>query len=127
MGSGHEGMVVLADTPEDAKQLRDKLQADWDRAPEKAKPFVAVHSLSDAVPDDQVVKVPLLRDIGDRLERARARGFLGDAEWAKVKDYVPPVDLKPYGIDDLPEPLARPYSEKDGTVLLRVRPGKRLG
>jgi predicted exporter len=115
MGSGHEGMVVLADTADDAKQLRDKLQADWDRAPEKSKPFVAVHSLWDAVPDDQVVKVPLLREIGDRLERARARGYLGDAEWAKVKDYVPPADLKPYGIADLPEPLARPYSEKDGT------------
>jgi uncharacterized protein len=115
LGSGHEGMIVLTDTPDEARELRSKLQADWDRAPKDAKPFVAVHTLWDAVADDQEVKIPMLLEIGDRLERAHARGYLSDAEWAKVKDHVPPADLKPYGMADLPETLARPYSEKDGT------------
>ncbi|HEY8088927.1 MAG TPA: MMPL family transporter, partial [Polyangiaceae bacterium] len=43
LGASHGGMVVLADTPDDAHQLEKKLQADWDRAPEDAKPFMAIH------------------------------------------------------------------------------------
>jgi predicted exporter len=115
LGPGHEGMVVLADTADEAHQLEQKLQADWDAAPPKAKPFAAVHSLWDAVADDQQAKIPILLEVGDRLTRARSRGFLGDEDWAKVKDIVPPDGLQPYGLDDLPEPIARPYAEKDGT------------
>ncbi len=127
LGSGHEGMVVLTDTPQEAKELRDKLQADWDRAPKDAKPFVAVHTLWSAVADDQDVKVPLLRELGDRLQNSHDRGFLKGEDWDKVKDYLPPPDLQPYGLADLPEPLARPYSEKDGTrgrlVVIEAAPG----
>jgi predicted exporter len=127
LGSGHEGMVVLTDLPAEAKELEQKLQGDWDRAPKDSKPFVAVHSLWDAVPDDQDVKLPILRDVADRLHRARDRGFVGDADWAKVKDYLPPDDVRPWGLVDLPEPLARPYSEKDGTrgrfVVIEPQPG----
>ena len=115
LGAGHEGMVVLADTPEEAHELERKLQADWDRAPADAKPFAAVHSLWDAVPDDQDAKIPVLLEIGDRLERARTRGFLKDDDWNKVKDIVPPRDLHPVGLADLPDSIARPYAEKDGT------------
>jgi predicted RND superfamily exporter protein len=128
LGAGHEGMVVLTDTPAEAKELQDKLQGDWDRAPEGAKPFVGVHTLWSAVPDDQRAKLPILKEVSGRLERARSRGFVKDAEWAKVKDYLPPPDVRPYGLADLPEPLARPYSEKDGTrgrlVVIEPEPSK---
>jgi preprotein translocase subunit SecF len=115
LGPGHEGMIVLADTPDEAHEVERKLQRDWDAAPAKAKPFAAVHSLWDMVPDDQVDKIPILLEIGERLTRARAKGYVNDKDWAKVKDVIPPDDLKPYGLSDLPEPIARPYSEKDGT------------
>ena len=115
LGRGHDGMIVLTDTPAEAKELQDKLQGDWDRAPKEAKPFIAVRTLWSAVPDDQATKIPILREIAEKLERARGRGFVSDAEWVKVKDYLLPADVKPYGLADLPEPLARPYSEKDGT------------
>jgi hypothetical protein len=115
LGSGHEGMVVLADTPDDARQLEKKLQADYDKAPASAKPFEALHSLWDMVPDDQEAKVPVLLAIGERLERARARHFVNDADWNRLKDDLPPHDLRPYGLADLPESVARPFSEKDGT------------
>jgi hypothetical protein len=127
LGAGHEGMIVLADTADDAKSLQDKLQADWDRAPKDAKPFVAVRSLWSAVAEDQETKLPILREVADRLERSRSRGYLKDDDWAKVKDYLPPTDLRPYVLADLPEPLARPYSEKDGTrgrlVVIEPSPG----
>ena len=115
LGAGHGGMVVLADTPEDAHELERKLQADWDAAPEGAKPFAAIHSLWDIVPDDQEAKVPVLLELGERLERARARGFIKDDDWKRVKDAIPPRDLRPYGIQDLPESIARAFAENDGT------------
>jgi predicted RND superfamily exporter protein len=115
LGAGHEGMVVLADSPEEARDLEKMLRAKWDAAPEGSKPFAAVHSLWDMVAEDQEAKIPELLEIGDRLERARARGFMSDADWDKVKDVLPAADLQPYGIADLPETIARPFSEKDGT------------
>jgi len=115
LGNAHEGMVVLADTADDARQLERQLQTDYDKAPESDKPFKEVHSLWDLVPDDQEAKVPVLLELSERLERARARGFVDDTDWRRVKDYLPPHDLRPYRLADLPESVARPFAEKDGT------------
>jgi predicted RND superfamily exporter protein len=115
LGGGHDAMIVLADSPEDARALQKKLQADYDAAPKDNKPFEAVHSLWDMVPEEQDAKVPVLLETGERLERARAKHYLSDADWARVKDYIPPTDLRPYGLAELPDTIARPYSEKDGT------------
>jgi predicted RND superfamily exporter protein len=129
LGAGNSGMIVLADSADDARLLEKKLKADWDAAPPEAekKPFDTVHSLWDMVADDQDAKIPVLLEIGDKLERARARHFVSDADWNKVKGQLPPHDLRPYGLDDLPESLARPFSEKDGTrgrlVMIQPRPG----
>ncbi|MDP9001743.1 MAG: MMPL family transporter [Myxococcota bacterium] len=115
LGGGREGMVVLTDTPEEARQLEKKLRADWDAAPESAKPFAEIHSLWNMVPDGQEAKIPILLEVGERLERARSRGFIGDDEWRKVRDLIPPEQLRPYGLAELPEAIARPFEEKDGT------------
>jgi uncharacterized protein len=115
LGPGHEGMVVLTDTPDEARELERKLDADWQAAASDAKPFAAVHSLWSAVADDQQAKLPILLDIGDRLRQARSRHFIADDDWSRIQDQVPPVDLRPYGLSDLPESLARPFTEKDGT------------
>ncbi|MGO8998037.1 MAG: efflux RND transporter permease subunit [Polyangiaceae bacterium] len=115
LGAGHGGMIVLADTASDARELEKKLQADWKAAPDDAKPFAAIHSLWDMVPEDQETKLPILHEVGERLLRARARGFVNDADWARIKDAIPPKDLRAYGIDDLPASIARPFAEKDGT------------
>jgi uncharacterized protein len=127
LGAGQDGMVVLTDSPDEARQLENQLQAHWDAVPADAKPFSAVHSLWDMVPDDQETKIPVLLDVGERLERARSRGFIDDADWAKVKDLIPPRDLEPYGLEDLPESVARPFAEKDGTrgrlVIIEPEPG----
>jgi uncharacterized protein len=129
LGAGHGGMVVLADTPEDARALEKKLKADWDAAPAdpEKKPFAAIHTLWDMVPDDQEAKIPVLLEIGERLERARQRRYITDADWNKVKESIPPHDLRAYGLGDLPESLARPFSEKDGTrgriAVIEPQPG----
>jgi predicted RND superfamily exporter protein len=114
LGAGHEGMVVLADTPQDARELEAKLHTDWDAAPPDAKPFAAVHSLWELVAKDQEMKIPILQEIGGKLDRAQRRGLIPDADWDKLKDYLPPKDLKAYDIADLPDSIARPFAEKDG-------------
>jgi predicted RND superfamily exporter protein len=115
LGAGHGGMIVLTDAPSEARELEKKLQNDWKAAPADAKPFAAIHSLWDMVPEEQEAKLPILNEVGDRLERARARGFVTDHDWDRVKDAIPPKGLRVYGIDDLPASIARPFAEKDGT------------
>ena len=114
LGASQAAMVVLTDTPAEARELEDRLWDRWNRAPAADKPFVAAHSLWDLVPGDQAAKIPIALHLGDRLRHARAKGFIQDADWAKLSELLPPPDLKPFGLDDLPAPVARPFSEKDG-------------
>src|SRR5262249_59893086 len=58
---------------------------------------------------------PLLQEIRRKLLKARRQGAITDADWTNIEPLLPPPDLKPYGLADLPEDLARPFSEVDGT------------
>ena len=124
LGGSHGAMVVLADTPEEARELDAELRARWDAAPADAKPFVSVTSLWALVPERQPEKVPVLLAIAERVERAHERGIVSDADWARVAPYLPPKDLAPFGIADLPAEVARPFTERDGTrgTLVLVEP-----
>lgn len=116
VGSKTEGgMVLLVDRLDQIKPLQLELAKRRDAAPADKKPFEAVHALTDFVPDDQDKKVPLLAAIRDKLQRARDKGFIKDEDWKRVLAYMPPKDLRAFGLADLPEDLARPFTEKDGT------------
>src|SRR5262249_32552396 len=91
------------------------LEARRDEAPEDAKPFKAVHTLQDFVPGDQPQKIPILLELKDRVVRAHKRGLLDDLAYAEVSRYLPPEDLRPFGIADLPAGVARAFTERDGT------------
>jgi hypothetical protein len=105
----------MADRVDQVAPLKVALEARRDEAPADAKPFKAVHTLQDFVPADQEIKIPLLEQIKRRILRARERGIVSDEDWATIEPYLPPDDLKPFGIADLPEALARPFTELDGT------------
>jgi predicted RND superfamily exporter protein len=113
--STSNGMVVLVDRPEQVWPLKLALEAKRDAAPPEQKPFERVHMLQDFVPANQAVKLSLLLQIHSKLVRARARGAISDADWNEVKDFLPTADVRPFGLEDLPEDLARPFSEVDGT------------
>jgi hypothetical protein len=66
------------------------------------------------LPTDQDEKIGLIAEIRDRLVRARKRKFLSDADWERISTHLP-ADVKPITIADLPEQIARPFMEKDGT------------
>lgn len=112
---GSDGMAILVDRPEQVKPLREALYAKRDAAPADAKPFKDVHALQDFVPADQEKKIPVLMDLRDRVQRARKRGLVSDEDWAVIKDVMPPEDLAPFGIEELPLGVARAFTETDGT------------
>jgi uncharacterized protein len=117
-------MVVLADRLEQVIPLQRALEARRDAAPAAEKPFEAVHSLFDFVPGGQRTKLPLLLEIGGMLRSFRARGAIPDAPWGRVAPLLPPPDLQPFGVEDLPESLARRFSERNGVrgTVLYVEP-----
>ncbi len=127
LGASQGAMIVATDTPSDARDLATVLRARWDAAPKDHKPFVAVHALSDFVPSDQAEKIPTAVALGDRLRRAHDRGFMSAHDWDALQEIIPPADLAAFTENDLPDAIARPFTEKNGTrgtlVLVEAAPG----
>ncbi|MDI1450125.1 MMPL family transporter [Polyangium sp. 6x1] len=112
---GTDGMAILVDRPEQVEPLREALYAKRDAAPPGEKPFEKVHALQDFVPAAQAEKIPILEEIKQKVLKARRRGVIPDADWTTIAELLPPDDLKPFGIEDLPAGLARAFTETDGT------------
>lgn len=127
LGASQGGMVVVADTADEARELQDELDGRWAAAPKGAKPFKATRSLWSFVPKDQPGKTPTLLALGARLERAHERGFVTEADWRDIAPLLPPRDLTPFGIDSLPAEAARPFTDKNGVrgtlVFVEGEPG----
>jgi predicted RND superfamily exporter protein len=129
LGARVEGtMAVALDRFEQVRPFIAILEARAAASAPGDKPFEAVHSLLDFVPDAQGEKIPLLRQIRERLIRAHERGLIAQADWTELSSKLPPDDLQPFGVDDLPAELARPFTERDGTrgrlVLIEPTAGK---
>ncbi|HEY3235229.1 MAG TPA: MMPL family transporter, partial [Polyangiaceae bacterium] len=107
-------MVILADRVDQVPLLKRALEARRDSAPATLKPFEAVHTIFDLVPDQQPEKLPLLHQIRARVVQAHRRGVIREADFEKIRDYLPPEDLRPWGIKDLPEAAARPFMDNQG-------------
>jgi hypothetical protein len=107
-------MAILVERVDQVKPLTDALQARWDAAPADKKPYARVYTILDLLPTQQPEKIELLKLAHQRLERLRALGKISDDDWATANDWVS-ADLAPIGIADLPEPVARPFTERDGT------------
>lgn len=114
LGSGQGALVIATDSAGDAAALEDALRERWTAAPADRKPFVAVHGLADLVAPDQASKISTLTDIGARIERARARGAITDADWNRLREIRPPDDLRAYTASDLPASIAEPFTDARG-------------
>lgn len=109
-------MVLLADKPEQVPELKRALEARRDRAVDGLKPFEAVHTAFDFVPSEQPRKLELLQQLRERLLKARRRGFVNDADFARIEPYLPPADLRPWSLADLPGSIARPFTDRAGVI-----------
>jgi predicted RND superfamily exporter protein len=123
LGQLPQATVILTDSPARSKLLARKLDGD------EARPFGEVHTIFEAVPDEQEQKVPTLLAIAARARRAHELKMMSDDEWKQIEPLLPPDDLAPFGIEDLPPGVAAPFTEKNGTrgtiVLVESQPGQR--
>lgn len=112
---GQDGMAIMTDRIDQVEPLTSALMARHDAAPEGAKPFEQVVSIFSLLPKDQDEKIPLIEEMHDRLVRAKKRGFIQEADWAELEPHLPKGELHPIGIDEIPEQVARAFTERDGT------------
>jgi hypothetical protein len=112
---GQDGMAVMTDRLDQVPLLTAELEKRLQRARPDQKPFEKVVSIFSLLPSEQEQKIPLIEDMRDRLLRARRRGMINDADWAKIEPNLPQGELRPITPKDLPEQVARPFSERDGT------------
>ncbi|MDC0747187.1 efflux RND transporter permease subunit [Polyangium mundeleinium] len=110
-----DGMAVMTDHLEQVPLLETELQKRLEAAPADAKPFEKVVTIHSLIPKEQAEKLPLIEDIRRIVQKARKRNLISDADWAEIAPYVPAEALKSIAIADLPETVARPFTEKDGT------------
>ncbi|HVW26697.1 MAG TPA: MMPL family transporter [Polyangiaceae bacterium] len=117
-------MAVLCDRLDQVSPLKHALEAKRDSVPREDRPFETVYTLQDFVPLAQAEKIPVALAVKKRVLRAHARGGMSDADFAEMEPFLPPDGVAPFGIADLPEALARPFSERDGTrgKLLFIEP-----
>lgn len=113
--SGVDGMAIMVDRPDQVKPLKAALMARWSAAAPDKKPFEKIISIYDLVPDEQAEKVELLKDLRKKIDRVHELGKMSEADWKELEPNLPPADLATFEVKDLPERVARPFTEKDGT------------
>ena len=96
--------------------------ADTNRPPEQ-RWIKDVFSLDDILPKDQDRKLVVLREITELVDDPKLQQSLSPEEKRDLDRIKPPPDLRPVVDDDVPQELAWPFIEKDGTrgrlVILR--------
>ncbi|EYF08405.1 efflux RND transporter permease subunit [Chondromyces apiculatus] len=110
-----DGMAIMTDRLDQVPMLEAKLKERYDAAPADQKPFERVVTVYSLVPTQQAEKIPLVEAMVKIIRKARNRGFIGDKDWAEIEPALPKGDLKEIGIADLPEQVARAFTERDGT------------
>ncbi len=111
---GQDGRAIVVDDLAQVQPLVTELQRRHAAAPADEKPFSRVVSVFDLLPRDQERKLELIGEIRDRLERAHKRGSIPRQDFERLHSYLP-EHLRPLDLDSLPELLARPFTEADGT------------
>jgi predicted RND superfamily exporter protein len=112
---GQAGRALLVDRLDQVEPLVHELDRRRDTASPDRKPFGQVASVFSVLPTDQDRKLVLLSEIQDRLQRARRRGIVSDADWQEIRKLLPET-LARVEVGDLPDLVAAPFRESNGTV-----------
>jgi uncharacterized protein len=110
----------------EAPALITKLRSIDEGKPESAHLFSQIHTLDDALPKDQPKKLAVLIEIRADLD-SHALTHLSDSEQKRAQEMRPPDDLRALTDSDVPQELAWPFTERDGTrgqlMLANTGPG----
>lgn len=96
------------------RALLTGVQAELERNRSSNPPnYGRVRSIEDLLPKQQDEKIPVLAEIRDLLLEVKA--YATEEQIAKIDEQIPPENLRPLGDADLPEEVARRFTERDGT------------
>lgn len=112
---GQDGIAIVTDRVDQVPPLEAELEKRRRTPDPELEPFEKTVSIFSLLPSDQAEKIPLIEAMRDRIQRARKRGVISDADWEKIEKHLPKGKLEPITIADLPEQAARPFTERDGT------------
>jgi hypothetical protein len=112
---GAAGMAIVVDAVEDIEPLRQALLTRKAAAPPDLLPFDGLHGLQDFVPAQQAEKLPVLARLRKVAVKAHTRKAITEKDWADISRVLPPEDLAAYTMADLPNSVAQPFTEADGT------------
>lgn len=104
-------MAILAERIEDVGPLRERLTA---YEAEHPGTMGTVRNIDDLLPAEQDEKIPVLADL--RAVLLEVRPYLAPERQAEVDEHLPPERVTPVTREDLPESVARPFRERDGTL-----------
>ena len=105
--------VLLARDEAEAREVGRRLEAHRRATP--GTTLGSVLSVDGFVPEGQAEKLPVIREIR-ALATGHALSFLPPAQQMAVRAVLPPEDLRPFGVADLPPMLKRQITEVDGRV-----------
>jgi len=108
------GFVIAVARREQTAPLVAKLRAIDAQRPEGAKLFARLSSLDDLLPADQPAKLALLAELRDMLSD-EALAELSEEDRAEALALRPPAGLVALRDEDVPEALAWPFIEADGS------------
>ena len=112
LDSSRQGKRVVAVT-DDIELVAPYVAELRRRATDEDAPWGGVQSIADLLPPDQEAKLPVLRELRELMLEARERA--NEEQRAQLDEHLPPESLAVVTVDDLPEDIARPFSERDGT------------
>ncbi|MBI4702093.1 MAG: MMPL family transporter [Deltaproteobacteria bacterium] len=112
---GQDGLAIVVERLEQVPALKQELDRRKDAAPAELKPFEEVVTVYSLLPRDQEKKIALIQAARAKIEQAHDKGAMAPADWEKLRQYLPPKDLRPIGIEDLPEQVVGSFVERDGT------------
>lgn len=123
-GRAQNAMVLLVPAREDAAMVRAELERRRERAGREAR-YGRVRTIDDLLPKEQEAKLRVLAEIREHL--LDARRFAREEDQRHIDEHLPAADLRPLQDADLPEDVARVFTERDGTrgriVLVEPRRG----
>lgn len=126
-GQGIDAAFAIAvPRREDVMPLKARLRAVDAGVPERDRLFARIESLDDRLPAQQVEKLAVLAQIRALLSSDDMEA-LSDDDRAELARLRPPDDLRALGDADVPEALAWPFIEADGSrgklILATAGPG----
>ena len=103
-------IVMLVPQRSDTAQMKAALEALRDKG---GAPYGTVRTIDDLLPKDQAGKIPLLHEIRGML--LDARRYAHGKVRQEIDENLPPDSLHALTDADLPEEVARRFTERDGT------------